>query len=248
VTGTLIQTGGTLVTAGDLYLGDDSDDRGEYRISGGSMEVMDDLKLGDDGEGLLVLSGSGSLTVHGYAAITNKGAPSAGLFEISGGTFTQDGTGTSGSGNQRFTVADAGPATLKIIGDAATINVTNYEQNADGTLELVLAGGGISTINASGNVTLDGTLDVSLDPGFTPTTNLFDLFVAGGALTGNFSTVNPLPPEYNLILGSQGLQLEYTGELKQPDDNIIPEPVTIVLMGLALPGLAAYARRKRRAH
>jgi hypothetical protein len=109
-------------------------------------------------------------------------------------------------------------STLKIIGDAATIIVGDDHKMEDATtnLELVLKGGGISTINVTGYVILKGTLDVSLDPSFVlPATNTdYDFLVKnpGQAGLGSFDTVN-LPTDWSLtyVDGAKIVRLTYTG-------------------------------------
>jgi len=234
VTGTLLQTGGALKNGGDLYLGDDADDYGVVKMYGGSLEVGDDLKLGDDGGGLFELHG-GDLIVHGYIAIANKVAPASfGTFEISGGSLTQTGNATSGSGNRRLTIADAAPGTLRIIGGLATINVTTFEQKVGGTMEVVLDATGISTINASEALNLAGVLTVTLADGFSAVPGTYDLIVAQGVRTGEFTTVNVPSGDYAVtyVAGSETVRL-----------TIVPEPATMSL--LALGGLALLRRRRR---
>lgn len=242
LTGTLIQTGGMLFTSGDVYLADDDDDWGEYYISAGSMEIGDDLKLGDDGKGLMVLSGTGLVTIHGYVAITNKSAPSVGTFEISGGFLNQVGDRTaagSGDNDDRFTVADEGPAMLRIIGGEATINVSNFEQRAQGTFEAIMNGTGISTINCVGvgggasYMDLAGDLVISFAAGDPPPPGSYDLIVADSR-TGTFDSITSDEPLVSWAYedGSAKFTIQ-----------VVPEPATMGL--LALGGLAFIRRRRK---
>lgn len=236
----LNQTGGTIVCGGDIYLGDDKWDYGEYRMSGGSLVLWDDLKCADDGGGLFVLSGNAALTVRGYISISNK-APDGdlltGRFEISGGTLIQDGTASSGTDNHRITVGESDPGVLKLTGGLATINVTTYEQRSTGLFEVIMNGTGISTINASEGMTLAGDLAVSFAPGDAPAPGVYDLIVAQGTRTGTFTNVT-LPPEVTLSYetGSSIVRL-----------TVVPEPSAAVLaMGAAACLIPVWLVRRRK--
>ena len=135
--------------------------------------------------------------------------------------------------------------TLKIIGDAATINVNDDYKlwtggSQDGALELVLKGGGISTINVTDYMQLRGTLDVSLDPSFVlPTTNTdYDLLVSAKPdRRGTFDTVT-LPNETDWSLtyvdgeaGKDIVRLTYVP---------VPESSTLAITSFTLVGVDTY--------
>ena len=63
------------------------------------------------------------------------------------------------------------------------------------------AGTGHDQIDVSGDVSLDGTLDIVLD-GYTPSDNdLFDVIAYDGTLTGTFSSVSGLPAGWQVDYG-----------------------------------------------
>jgi hypothetical protein len=146
---------------------------------------------------------SAATVLHEAGSITTGGGNNSGgdTYVNNGGKYTIEGGILTIGGDPHIGASGAG-GTLKIIGDAATINVNDdfkmwTSGSQDGTLELVLKGSGISTINALDYIQLRGTLDVSLDPSFVlPTINTdYDLLVSAKPdLRAPFDTVN-LPNE-----------------------------------------------------
>jgi len=214
-TGTLNQTGGALDTSGDLFVGDGAADYGEVHLSGGTFEIGDDLKLADDGPGLLTLSGTAALTVHGYVAVSNKGnAECVGRLEISGSSSVIHIGDGPGVGNENFAVGDENAGSVQISGSNASINIVDYVQTrSDSTLEVVLDAGGISTINASGNMTLAGTLDVTTSE--TVPQGIYDVIVAQGGRSGTFETVN-LPAGFQISYESGSEKVRLYKDLEPP--------------------------------
>ena len=90
------------------------------------------------------------------------------------------------------------PGKIVVMGDFALGNSATY------TCELKdLTGGGTGhdQIAVSGNVALDGTLNIVLD-GYTPNNaDMFDIITYGGSLSGSFSTVNGLPAGWLIDYG-----------------------------------------------
>ncbi len=92
-------------------------------------------------------------------------------------------------------VTDAG--TLELGNGTTTADATiagNYSQTSTGILDIKLGGTGAGlydSLKVTGNVSLSGTLDVSLVNGFVPTAgDSFQIITYMGALTGDFTTEN----------------------------------------------------------
>ena len=178
--GYVSHSGGTLSLGADLILANGADSYAEWTMSNGSIGVTTDMAIGNGGDVVFDMS-DGGLTVGGNVDIATS-ASGSGLMTVGGGTVTQSGSA--------FTVG--GDGTLQVKGSTPMINVTNYEQASAGALNLVLDDNGIATINASGNVALNGELNVSIAGGASPTPGIYDIVAAGGTLTGQFSS-NTLP-------------------------------------------------------
>ena len=85
-------------------------------------------------------------------------------------------------------------------------------------------GSGYDQLEISGLATLDGTLDVDLMDGFTPSAGQsFDLFE--GAMTGNFSQVNLPALPSGLSWDAENL---YTAGVV----TVVPEPSTLALLAV----------------
>ena len=186
--------GSELTIKTTLAVGGDFDFQGAAHvvIDGGNVTAGDDLKMDNEASTFKMLGGSFENGVSdsqdGYFAMTH----SASRLEISGGSFIID---------DRVTIA----GTLEVIGDSATriLFCANGQDNVtlNGTVELVLKDGGITTIEGgAGNVALSGTLDVTLDPSFKLPTDAtdYDLVVAGTAMTTTFDTVNLPSDDWSL--------------------------------------------------
>ena len=185
--GRLIVSGGDVTWSGPFHsVGDTS--QGTVSITGGSLTVDYDgggahgFHVGNTAAGRLRQE-EGIVTAandNDEIFIGNQ-AGGSGRYEISGGTLS---AGRIHNGN-------AGSGTLHITGDAATIGLTgsagsSYSQNAASALKLEI-NGGISPIDAAGDVTLGGTLEVRLAT--IPTVGQeFVIISYGGSLAGTFAT------------------------------------------------------------
>lgn len=162
-----------------------------------------------------------------------------GKYTISGGSIDRHGTGlyrdlhvgvrenkTSGNGTGTF-VIDGAAAT----GGPSLIKILDYTQNQKSTLEIILdSNGDITPITATGNVILDGTLKIT---GTRTATTPLVLMTYSGTLNGTFAT----EPGGNWTI-------DYGITTPGQVTATIPEPATMVLLGLG--GLGVLIRRKRR--
>ena len=205
--GYVSQGGGTLSLGADLVLGNGADTYGEWIMSDGSVEVASNLTVADGGDAVLEMS-DGGLTVHG--GITIADSSGSGTITISGGTLLQDGAGDS------FRVGTSGGGTFRIESGAPTVNVTNYVQGSLGSLDLVLDNDGIATINASGDMTLAGSLNVSIAAGASVPDGVYDIITAD-TRTGFFTTPN-LPEGVKLRYGNDSATAKLYVGVKPPDD------------------------------
>lgn len=113
----------------------------------------------------------------------------------------------------------------------------------DGTLEMKLGGYAPESqydhLRVDGFSTLDGTLDLLLDSGFSPTVGTrFDLFDWNGGVSGAFATINT--PE----LGD-GLYWDTTNLYASGQISVIPEPGSVGMMGLGA-GILLFTKRRRK--
>ncbi len=171
-TGTFNQSGGTLLTTRESYIGNGS--VGEYNLSAGT------VSQGDTGRGFYVgYASQGTFDVSGGTATLgqlnvggNNNGNAAGLMKISGGnvTATKLIVGNSGGG---------GTGELRVIGDGGGLAVSGTTTTySNATLDFQIGSSGISAITDSRTSgltdgrslnNLSGTLKLDLLGNFTPT-------------------------------------------------------------------------------
>jgi len=141
----------------------------------------------------------------GYMNIRNDLVTGGGVIDVQGGSVSGNGTVGGDLFNNAAVAPGNSPGILSVDG--------NYTQSAGGTLEIELtSNGGVAgtdhdrlavTLAAS----LDGTLDLQLDGGYSPTIgDSFAGIVTAGALSGNFATASNV-----VIDGRRGVAVTYTG-------------------------------------
>ena len=130
--------------------------------------------------------GTGSLTVDDGGVVTAPGGLSVGPF----GTLRGDGQINGNVGNVGVVSPGTSPGTLHING--------NYTQQAGGKTQIEIGGptpgSQFDMLDITGRATLQGTLQVSLIDGFSPTGfTVFEVVHADGGVIGSFDTLL-LPP------------------------------------------------------
>ena len=174
------QTAGTVSFGTNLTLGNAAQDFARWTMTTDStLGVTNDLTVGGGGEGLFELRDTGILNVGGNIGIATQ-TGGAGVMTVSGGTLTQ----TGGS------LAVSGVGTFRVEGDDATISLATYSQGDDASLSLEFNNTGISTINVSGNVIVDGTLRATVATGASLPSDVYDLIVSDtGTVSGQFDSL-----------------------------------------------------------
>ena len=143
------------------------------------------------GSGTLTLSGlntlSGDTNVNAGSLLVNGSLDSANVLVNSGGTL-----GGNGSLTGAVSVADGGHLALST-GNALSVNslVLNANSNLDVGLGAPVSGGGSALLNVGGNLTLDGTLNVSDIGGFG--SGIYRIINYTGGLTDNGLLIGSVP-------------------------------------------------------
>ena len=205
------------------------------------------------------MGGTGTTTLSAVSTFSGNTLVSSGTLLIAGYGNTNSAV-TVGSSSVLNGINAGGPATL------GSVTVTNGGSLAlsnavtDGTLyvkSLSLASNALSSfdlkstnnyssLNASGNIALGGALTLAIQGLYNNTNNqgLFQVYTSGGAITGNFSSVN-LTGSYTGTLSyysnnntwqlwsGSGTNSFYAGiNLNSGLVTVIPEPSTYALFVL----------------
>ncbi len=199
------------------------------------------------GAGSLTKSGAGILTLSGnnsYAGATNVNAgtlringnqsAATGLVTVaSGATLGGDGTigGSVNVLNGGILAPGNSPGTLNINGDLTLAggSVLNFEFGEAG-----VAGGALNDlVNVGGNLTLDGTINVTASSGGYFGGGIYRVFNYGGTLIDNGLTLGSMPAGSNVtvqtsvagqvnLINSEGLALSFwDGGIGPKFDNVV---------------------------
>jgi T5SS/PEP-CTERM-associated repeat protein len=231
------QPGAKITGQGTLAVWGGLENYGQMLFSGGITDVFGKVQLlGGAGGGKVITSGNGSVTTFydefrhfGDQVYTRQGCTTVFFGDVHGpGNFYGAGTVWFEAGY----FPGGSPADVSFEGDVA------LGPAADLLMELAGRAPGLQydRLNIAGLFTADGALDVALLGGFTPQAgDRFDLFNFA-ALDGRFDAIHLPDLAPGLAWDTSGLYS--TGVL-----GVVPEPATVVLLGLG--AAAAFARRRR---
>ena len=165
------------------------------------------------GAGVLNKTGTGELLLSGNNTFTGNTNVNAGSLLVNGTLNSAtvqvaNGATLGGSGTLGGAVNMADGAILKA-GSATPLSVGSLALSSGTSLDFALGAPGASTtaVNVAGNLTLDGTLNVTDAGGFG--IGVYQLFRYGGSLTDNGLTVGSLP----VGLGNVTLQTALANQL-----------------------------------
>ncbi|MHC4991832.1 MAG: hypothetical protein ACYTGC_12710, partial [Planctomycetota bacterium] len=201
---------------------------GEIAVSGGATLLTSRVKVGDEigAEGAVSVTGTGTAWSDAVEIIV--GNFGTGSLDVSGGATVNGVLGTIGDdpgGNGTVTVSEAGSSwtstgqlTVGVVGsgllrvhDAGQVSTQgNYQQGANGALEVRLAPGSVVALDVANTAQLAGELTVSLADGFSPPVGSTFTLVAAGAVNGEFDTTT-LPPDLELSYLADEVLVEVVG-------------------------------------
>ena len=223
---------------------------GSFTIQNG-VSVTSDSSTDFHNAGTMNIGATSTFTVGGGHDYTQSGGLTylqagtsdliAHTININGGTLQGFGTVTGDLVNGGIVHPGDGPGILSVTG--------NYTQTSSGILDIQIGGPkpgnpGFAQLNITGTAALGGTLDVSLFNGFTPYNGeTFTILTSAGLNSSVFAAFNGLQE------GNVTFTVAYT-----PGDVIldaivpqsVPEPVSLVMLGIGIAGLGAYVVRRRR--
>ena len=261
--GIVNQDGGTVnVSSGNLVLGQLANSNGTYNMNAGVLNVTNGLNM-NAGTAMFKQTG-GTVKIGGNINFASGSNPSTynllgGVLDLEGGIIDKR-TGPASflfNGGRLEDVGvfdmdlDQDGGTLAPGGSAGTMQINgNYDLAALGTLEIEIDGSGpgqFDVLDVLGTVTLAGKLEVI--GGYDPT--LLDSYTiiqnnSTDLISGTFFGLDEGDIFSTPNFGS-ALRITYQGGTG--NDVVltaVPEPMTMLAVGLGITGLGGYIRRRRR--
>lgn len=149
----------------------------------------------------ITVNNGGSLVNYGFLEVKNLTIQTGGSL-INQGTINGSGTIVGPVTNSSILAPGHSPGAYNITGDYTATSTATHNFEVAGTNS-----GQYDLLSVSGNLNLDGTLNVSLISGFSPTSS-FDLPIMTGTVNGTFSTVN-LPSSFTIVYNTNNVVLRY---------------------------------------
>jgi autotransporter-associated beta strand protein len=189
---------GYLTGAGNVFLGGRALTVGSFNSDMNISGVIANGGIAGGTGGSLIKTGVGTLTLSGANTYTGGTILNAGGLTINGsilGNVTVNGGVLGGSGAIAGSVTFAGAGSLAGA-SGGTLDFGSLTLLASTNVNVALgAPGNTALFNVTGNLTLDGLLNVTAAAGFGAGT--FRLFDYGGTLTNNGLVITSAPPGFN---------------------------------------------------
>lgn len=221
--------------AGLLKIGNQANAAGTLEVVSGWLEVAEEVVIGVDPAATATLNLQGGiLSTPKLSRATN------GVFNFTGGTLH--------AAEVNFDLTNHGgtlaPGQSALLTPGQQIGLLSIDGNltlASGILAIDLASSLVSdALVVDGTATLGGTLAVNKLAGFTPQIGNTWQIISAGSLAGNFSSITD---GYAVQKIGGSLLLTYVGPLSA---STVPEPLSAVLLALAVLVGDARARRERK--
>lgn len=176
---------------------------------------------------------TGGMAVYGKFQVNGSLASGGTVVVTGGGQLEGNGTINKAVNIQTGSSLSAGDTDASGVSQAALLTLGgNLVLDSGSALKFDL--GTLSDrISVAGNLTLDGTLNVLAGTGFTAGT--YTLFTYSGALTNNTLDVGSMPGGYTYTID--------TGTAGIVSLNVVPEPQSWILMGVAFSILLVFRRK-----